>query len=485
MALVATWGCGHAPYQCEASSQCLDQGVQGVCEPQGFCSFPDTDCPSGSRFEPDAGDALGGTCVPEDNQSICGAIGQACCDDGSDPCHGNAFCDNGTCSQCVVEAAHGITHSCYRKFDGTVWCSGLGFDGQLGNAAFTSVPTTTPVQVLDSSNNPITDAISLGLGENYSCAVRADHTVWCWGENGNCDNGGQLGIGNTDSQSTANQVIRESDGEPLSDITEVFGSFCQTCAIDTAGGVWCWGSGEGGWLGDGTFDSHAAAIPVLDAPMGSPITGAVSLTMGAAHACIRMPDDTLSCWGINDDGQLGDGTTDDHQVPTLVEITGKSISAGRFHTCAVLDDGTAKCWGRARHGRLGNGTGSGAEDGSSKPDPVTVLSELDGDPFSDVAQVIGGALTCLITTSGDPYCWGADRYGQTGTGTGSYVPAPVIDTAGQPLHDIASITARFNRACAFTTRGDLLCWGRNSEGQLGDGTFQNRGLATPMGPTCP
>jgi len=480
------WGCSHSPYQCEASSQCLDNGIQGRCEPQGFCSFPDATCSSGDRFENNAGDGLGGTCVPDDNETVCGSIGQACCAEGN-ACNGNGFCDGGTCSQCIVEVSHGITHSCFLKHDGTIWCSGDNGDGQLGNGSESLIPVATAVQVReDAQAQPvITDAIALGMGENFSCAIRADHTVWCWGENGNCDAGGQLGNGATSDTTVAVQVLRDSDNQPLTDIAEVHGAGCFTCARDSNGGVWCWGSNDGSWLGDGSAAiSKDRAVQVVDST--GPLTDVVEMGVGVIHGCARKSDNTVWCWGINDDGQLGNNSRANSSIAVQTQISATALAVGRFHNCGLQDDGTVECWGDNRHGRLGNGEGNrDIGDTADRLTPTPVLTEFGGQSFANVAQVAAGAMSCLVTTAGDPYCWGVNLYGQTGTGTGSYVPAPVLGRDGLPVQHVARLAVGFHRACAFKTSGDLVCWGRNSEGQLGDGEFINRGLAEPVGVTCP
>jgi len=477
------FACGHSPYQCETDTQCLDQGVQGRCEPQGFCSFPDTDCASGNRFEADAGDGLGGTCVPENNETLCGSIGQACCTEGPE-CSGNGFCDAGTCAQCVTDVSHGLTHSCFLEHDGTVWCSGRNDDGELGNGSESLIPVANAVQVRDDSAQPITDAIALGNGTNFSCAIRADHTLWCWGENGNCNDGGQLGNGDTADTSLAVQVTRDSDGMPLTDVEQVSASHCHACARDSSGAAWCWGSNDGSWLGDGSAGiSKSRAVQVVDS--NGPLADVVEMGVGVIHACARKSDDTVWCWGVNNVGQLGNDTRDDSSIAVQAQVSAKQLAVGRFHNCVVTASGTAQCWGDNRQGRIGNGEGDrDAGDSISRLIPDTVLDKLGGAPFADVAQVSAAAVSCLVTTNGDPYCWGVDLYGQTGTGVGTYVPQPVLGVDGKPLHDVARIVAGFNRVCAVKTNGNVLCWGRNSEGQLGDGEFVNRGLATPVGLTC-
>jgi alpha-tubulin suppressor-like RCC1 family protein len=489
---LAVTACSHPAYNCNDSSQCVAGGVEGRCEQQGFCSFPDTACASGSRFENNAGGGLGGTCVPEgqpgddagvDGGATCGVVGLACC--ANNACSGNSFCDGGMCKQCVVDVAHGVTHSCFLLHDGSVKCAGEQDNGQLGNGIFSAIDLPTPVAVLDVNQQPVTDIVSMGLGENYSCAVRADKTVVCWGANFDCDpngEGGQLGTGNFDTVAFATQVLREDTNQPLTDIVEVEGSFCATCARDSTGGVWCWGTNADGQLGDGTLVAKNRAVQVLTGG-GPPLTGVVELEVGPSFACVRKSDDSVLCWGDNEFGQLGDTTTTSRDVPTTVAISAKQLAGGRFHNCVLLADGTAKCWGRGRHNRLGNG--ESFPNPPDQPSPVTVVTELDGtDAFSGIASIAAGSSSCLVTTAGDAYCWGDNQYGQTSTTLNVGVPTAVLDRNAKPLKNIARIVSKTNRTCAFTTTGDLLCWGRNSSGQLGLGTFDNIGLATPAGALC-
>jgi alpha-tubulin suppressor-like RCC1 family protein len=483
--VVASVGCSHAAYECTGSDQCVSNGMPGTCEPQGFCSFPDTTCPSGQRFEPNAGGALGGQCVadqPGGDSGVCGAVGMACC--ANSTCSGNAFCQAGTCQQCVTDVAVGQTHSCFLKYDHTVWCSGRNDDGQLGNGGMATIPTATPQQVLD-GNGPITDAIAVGAAVNYSCAVRTGGTVWCWGENANCNDGGQLGDGTTNDATLAVQVIRASDSQPLTGIAQVSGAYCHTCARDTTGGAWCWGTNSEGRLGDGTVVSHLSAAPVLSTMGGTAFTGVADLSVGEGHVCVLTTAGAVWCWGDNGHGQVGNNSTTEADVPVKILNQALAVRAGRFHTCAVKPDGTVWCWGQGNQGRLGNGTGDKSDSGLDKVAPVPVLTAIGGVPFGGAASVADGAVSCAVMANKDAYCWGVNLYGQTGTGPGTYVPMPVLRTNGQPLHDVERLVAQFTRACAFLSDGNLVCWGRNSEGQLGDGTFSNYGAATPVKLSCP
>jgi alpha-tubulin suppressor-like RCC1 family protein len=250
--------------------------------------------------------------------------------------------------------------------------------------------------------------------------------------------------------------------------------------------VWCWGDNNSARLGNGTTTtSYAAAGPVLASVGGPPFTGAVSLSVGDGHACVRKANDEVWCWGLNSAGQIGNGNKNDQTIPVKV-TDATSVAVGRYHSCAVKADGTMVCWGQGNQGRLGNGLGDrDAGDTLDRTSPGPVLTSLGGTPFDGVASAAAGAVTCAVTTAKDAYCWGINLYGQTGTSTGSYVPAPVLDTNGNPLHNVDRVVAQFTRSCAFLADGQLVCWGRNSEGQLGDGTFINRGLATPVKLSCP
>lgn len=492
--VVVALGCGnHGSYVCSSSTQCVLESVNGTCEAQGYCSFPDTECPSGSRFESNAGDSLGGTCVPEGNMpdggetTTCGAVGQACCaaSEASSPCLDNGFCSSGTCAQCVTDMATGLRHNCYLKADHTIWCSGENNSGQLGNGGTSAIPTPTPVQVRDMTNAPVTDAVALGMGGVHSCAIRAGGAVWCWGENDTCANGGQLGDGTTTSRNRAVPVIK-TDNSPLTNVVEVSASYCNTCARDSSGGVWCWGDNGNNRLGDGTLVSRTRAAPVLVAAGGAAFAGAASISVGDQHSCVRKTNGEVWCWGSNFAGQVGDTTTTNAPVPTKVLDGAISASAGRYHSCAVKADNSVWCWGQGFQGRLGNGTGD--RDRGTALDvlvPAPVLTSLGGAPFGGAASVAAGSVSCALGTSKAASCWGVSNYGQTGTGGGTFVPAPVIGLDGKALTSVERLVTGFTRVCAFLTNGKLVCWGRNSEGEFGDGTLVNHGLASPIKLSCP
>ncbi|MBI5529161.1 MAG: hypothetical protein HY897_22780 [Deltaproteobacteria bacterium] len=169
----------------------------------------------------------------------------------------------------------------------------------------------------------------------------------------------------------------------------------------------------------------------------------------------------MKCWGENDRGELGDGTSVDKSTP--VDVLGltsgvKAVTAGFYHTCALTSAGGVKCWGYNHFGHLGNGTSV------DKSTPVDV-SALDS---GAMAVTAGGSHTCAVTSGGGVKCWGGNYNGQLGDGTYDNKSTPVNVfglTSG-----VMAATAGGSHTCAVSRGGGVKCWGENDRGELGDGT---------------
>jgi alpha-tubulin suppressor-like RCC1 family protein len=188
--------------------------------------------------------------------------------------------------------------------------------------------------------------------------------------------------------------------EGLADAAEVATSATHSCARTTAHAVVCWGAGFAGQLGDGE---------VVEArPRVGPVPGlraVVQLAAGNVHTCGVTADRHLYCWGANDEGEIGDGSTTMRTRPALVPLGDvKKIALGRRHgSCALLADGEVRCWGTNHNGEIGDGT----SEMRLFPTPVPCLGRA-----HDVA--VGGSHTCAIVEDGVVRCWGANYAGEIG-----------------------------------------------------------------------
>jgi alpha-tubulin suppressor-like RCC1 family protein len=224
----------------------------------------------------------------------------------------------------------------------------------------------------------------------------------------------------------------------------------------TAGGVKSWGANINGQLGDGTTASSGVPVDVTGLP-----SAVSAIAVGGEHTCALTSGGSLKCWGWNATGQLGIGTTTDSNTP--VDVVGlasgvRAIAAGGRHTCALMTAGGVSCWGYNEFGQLGDGTTT------DSPMPVAVA----GLPRSVRAITTGGNFSCALKTDGGVMCWGLNAAGQLGDGTYTDSPAPV-DATGL-ASGVSAIAAGYYHICGITKNGGVTCWGGNESGQLGIGT---------------
>jgi alpha-tubulin suppressor-like RCC1 family protein len=207
------------------------------------------------------------------------------------------------------------------------------------------------------------------------------------------------------------------------------------------------------------------AAGTITAALTVEATTASSISAGSYFTCMRTTTGAAQCFGHNNYGQLGDNTNTNRA--TAVGVTGlssgvASVSAGGWHSCAVMDSGSVKCWGRNDWGNLGNGTTS------TSYTPV----DVSGLNATAVKVVTTQYSSCVLTSVGGVKCWGYGGWGLIGDGTGSSRYTPV-DVNGMTSGVIA-LAAGGQHICAVKNTGALLCWGWNGYGQLGDGTGSDR-----------
>jgi alpha-tubulin suppressor-like RCC1 family protein len=240
--------------------------------------------------------------------------------------------------------------------------------------------------------------------------------------------------------------------------TAVATGYAHSCALTSNGGVRCWGLNDQGQLGDGTTANRSTPVDVSDLS-----SGVTAIAGGTFHTCALMRAGGVKCWGENRSGQLGDGTTTDRLTPVDVGgLSGVTAIAAGFHTCALLTTGGVKCWGENFGGQLGDGT---TTDRSTPVDVVGLASGVAAIAIMDVH-------TCALTTGGGVKCWGTNGAGELGDGTTSGRSTPV-DVVGL-TSGVAGVGAGDFHSCALMRSRGVKCWGDNAFGELGDGTTTGR-----------
>jgi len=287
----------------------------------------------------------------------------------------------------VVDVSAGFSRTCAIK-NGAAYC--------WGRTGSTIERLAAPVPGLE------TGTMALAVGGSHACALRVGGGVQCWGEN----NSGQLG----DGTMAASDLPVDASGL-ASGVIAIGAGNTHACALKSNGTVWCWGTNAFNVLGDGTTDPYSA-IPRLV----SGISSATAMSIGPWHACVIVDGGALKCWGLNSNGQLGDGTSEPRLAPVTPLLgfsTAVSVSAGGFHTCVVLSNGAAYCWGTNFFGELGEGTGA----------PQVLVPGL----VNATSVHAGHSFTCALGAGEPARCFGLDQYGTLGDGGRNFLaPADVI-----------------------------------------------------------
>jgi alpha-tubulin suppressor-like RCC1 family protein len=238
--------------------------------------------------------------------------------------------------------------------------------------------------------------------------------------------------------------------------------------------VRCWGSNNNGQLGDGTTVNKLSPTVVPSIlTLVDVVTGVrvAAISASVNHTCALKSNGVARCWGYNAYGQLGDGTTISKStpatVPGLTEVV--ALTTGWKHSCALRTDGTVRCWGANSSGQLGDNTTVD----KLTPTPVVVPALFIGTtPLTGVATLTSGdSHTCALKTDGTVRCWGYNGSGQLGDGTTVSKSTP---TTVPSLVGVSAISGGVDHSCAMQTDGTVRCWGYNGGGQLGDGTTVNK-----------
>lgn len=415
--------------------------------------------------------------------------------------------------QTISPIAVGANSSCAIRSLDDLYCVGANNFGQLGNGTNTS--TTDPQKV-----QGIANVASVSVGDSSTCAVTKVGALYCWGDN----SFGQLGIGSTENKNVATLV------SGVSNIASVSVGANFACAVSNNGVVFCWGANDFGQLTNDTKTGSLVPVQTTATPSGVSAvavngkracalatelycwggfasfifpnelrnwvptkvpgsSGATSIYLGGDFGCLNFGT-SVSCWGANDHGQLGNGTK--AQSATLVPLNGISnavqLALGEHFGCIIDTIKETYCWGQNNFGQLGVAAGA---------DQVT---RIPTGANSSAFIAAGGSTICSLVLDGEVNCLGDSNAGQTGYLQVSSIPlansaesqvvkvsagadtscslnssgalkcwgaiAPVIPQATSFI----DVSVGNNSACAITTLQKVLCWGANGSGQLGDDT---------------
>jgi alpha-tubulin suppressor-like RCC1 family protein len=452
--------CGASPYKCESNASCVNSsGGNGVCELDGFCSFPDTACPTGERYDESAG-ASGCVAVSPD--------------------------------ACVQQISVGIQFSCLLRTDGTVWCWGYNNDGELGNDSVTASPVPVEVKGLpDASSLPV---VSISTAEEHACALVKDGSVWCWGINdqlnlGQCPSGGAVPANSTTALRIPKWQVGSGSAAPSCVAGEFFeaalpsGDVVNTltaggehsCAIGADSQLYCWGedvTGDVGGQAGQDFTIFGSGVPgplVVTGATALP-DAVVDVQAGDDFSCLLLHDNSVWCWGGNQLGELASSLASSDSPVTINGLGDSGHLQVDDETGCVLGSTSheVSCWGNGTTGIFGP-----AGDDSSNKDAATQLlaaSNLYGGPSAETL--------CLSEANGGLQCWGDNGNGESAIG--ALTPVNLDAPTNAQLASVTQLRIGQFHACALTGDGSVWCWGDNTYGELGNNAMSTTPTPTPV-----
>ena len=375
------------------------------------------------------------------------------------------------------------------------WSTTIDISSLTGNISFAAYQKDTagnigsaPPQSLVTEDYRITVAQKkIALSTLNSCTTTNTGGVKCWGSGSY----GMMGNGTLTGSGYPGDVLVAQSGANLNGIISLSAGSFHICSLTQTGGVKCWGRNNKGQLGNGTTTNSSVPVDVLVQAGGAALSNIVSISSAQNHMCSLTQTGGVKCWGSNDNGQLGNGTTTNSSVPVdvLVQAGGAalsgivSISSGNSHNCALNKERWVYCWGSGNKGQLGHTDGTYYNEQTQKylgfnfTTPVQVRIESGGEisPLNNIIQISAGqTTTCALTQTGRVKCWGNNTVGELGNNqtANSFFPVDVVTSASDnsPLGSTVPIIALSNKNCALTQQNQVKCWGSGSSGLLGNNT---------------
>jgi alpha-tubulin suppressor-like RCC1 family protein len=299
----------------------------------------------------------------------------------------------------------------------------------------------------------------VSAGHDYTCGVTTDNRAYCWGDNEVDELGsGRIETCSPDSPPCSSTPVAVAGGLLFRQISA---GFSTTCGVTMEYRAYCWGANELGEVGDGTTAHRSTPVAVAGGHRFRQVETNFEHTCGVSY-----PDNLAYCWGRNTDGQLGTGTNTGPQtgqygpysatpVPVARALPFRQVTAGYYHSCGVTTDDRAFCWGLNRYGQVGDSSTAFRRLVPSRVGRTRAWRQIDA----------GASHTCAVTTDHRAFCWGNGRQGQVGNGKAylSYWPKAVAGGLS-----FGRVSADYSRTCGETTLNRAYCWGAIF---LGDGSL--------------
>ena len=293
----------------------------------------------------------------------------------------------------------------------------------------------------------------LSAGQDYTCGVTTDNRAYCWGNN----ELGQLGNGTSTGPETCSVVSIPCSTTPVAvtgglRFRQISADVFTTCGVTTDYRAYCWGANELGELGDGSTTNRLTPVLVAGGHRFRQVETTFQHTCGVSY-----PDNLAYCWGWNADGQLGTGTNtgpqtgnfgpySDRPVAVARALPFRQVTTGYYHTCGVTTDDRAFCWGLNRYGQIGDSSTAFRRLMPSRVGRTLAWRQIDA----------GAYHTCAVTTDHLAFCWGNGRQGQVGNGKAYLSFWPKAVAGGLSFE---RVTAAYSHTCGETTLNRAYCWG--------------------------
>jgi cysteine-rich repeat protein len=402
--------------------------------------------------------------------------GSEVCDDGN--MQANDGCeDDCSYSSGAMKVATGSSHTCALFWDGQVKCWGHNFFGQLGQGHIDFIGDDEPA-----SAGSFVDlggiAVDIAAGGSHNCALMDDASVRCWGDGGV----GALGYGGTWDVGNDGPVSSAGTVDVGDDVVALSLGLDHSCALTDQQTVRCWGYNNYGQLGQGNTtiigdnETPSNFDPVI---IGDDVT---AISAGFRSTCALLVSGNVRCWGYNGNGNLGQGNTwniGDNELPSSVPFVSlgntpivKVVNSGAS-ACVLYNDGTIRCWGLNNNGQLGQGNTDNIGDDELPSSVPTV------DVGVSVDELWVGLANVCVRAGVDIKCWGHGAYGLNGAaGTVNIGDNELPSSVGavDVGFNVTSVATASNSYHVCAQSGtDLRCWGRNNSGQLGYGNTNNIG----------